>query len=409
MREKLQLKSVPISNLPQQVTYCKRCVISNQRPCSSVEFKHKSDIKHRTMNIAEDGICDACKHAEQKEKIDWKTRERELLKLLDRHRSKNGEYDCVVPGSGGKDSVYAAHILKYKYGMHPLTVTWPPLIYTEVGWRNFRNWIKVGGFDNISFNYNAKVHALLTKLAIENLLHPFQPFILGQKNLAPKIAAKYKIPLIFYGENEAEYGNPMADNATSLRDKSFYTMQNLSDIYLGGVSVQELFDRYGLNLNDIAAYLPIDSKELEDFPLAVHYLGYYLKWTPQEAYYYAVEHADFQANPFRTEGTYSKYNSLDDRIDGFHYYTTYVKFGLGRASHDASQEIRNKHLTRDEGISLVKRFDGEFPEKYFKEVMDYIDMKPEYFNELCNKFRSVHLWKNDNGQWKLKYPIWEAV
>jgi N-acetyl sugar amidotransferase len=350
-------------------------------------------------------MCDACHFALQKEQIDWGEREKELLNLLDKNRRNDGDYDCIVPGSGGKDSAYAAHILKYKYGMHPLTVTWPPIIYTEVGWKNFRNWIKIGGFDNITFNYNANVHALLTKLAIENLFFTMQPFVFGQKNLAPKIALQYDIPLIFYGENEAEYGNPIADNNTSLRDKSYYTAEYLSGIYLGGVSVAELFEKYHLTLNDILAYLPADAKEIEKKKIEVHYLGYYLKWTPQEAYYYAVEHTGFQANPFRTEGTYSKYNSLDDRIDGLHYYGTYIKFGLGRASYDASQEIRNKHLTREEGVALVKHFDGEFPEKYFKEIMDYIGMKPEYYFELCDKFRSPHLWMKEDKKWKLRYQV----
>lgn len=405
MKQKLETKY----GLPEKVIFCKHCVMSNQRPSSTVEFKHSGNTKHKTLQIDGEGICDACRYAEQKGTIDWKQREEELLRLLEKHRRKDGYYDCIVPGSGGKDSGYAAHILKYKYRMHPLTVTWPPIIYTDVGLKNFRNWLYVGGFNNITFNYNAGIHALLTKLAIENLLHPFQPFILGQKNLAPKIALKYKIPLIFYGENEAEYGNPIADNTTSLRDKSYYTMQHLSEVYLGGVSVRELFEKYNLSHNDILPYLPADAKELESSAsgIDIHYLGYYIKWTPQESYYYAVEHTGFQANQFRTEGTYSKYNSLDDRIDGLHYYTTYIKFGIGRATYDASQEIRNKHLTRGEGVALVKKFDGEFPKRYFHEIMDYIGMKPEYFLELCNKFRSPHLWKRENGEWKLKSPIWE--
>ncbi len=401
MSEKLEMKY----GLPEKVIYCKRCVMSNQRPSSTPEFKHTRDEKHATLHIDEDGVCNACRFAEQKEKIDWALREQELMKLLNKHRRNDGHYDCIVPGSGGKDSVYASHILKYKYGMHPLTITWPPIVYTDVGLKNFRNWINVGGFDNISFNYNGKVHAVLTKLAIENLLHPFQPFILGQKNLAPKIACKQEIPLIFYGENEAEYGNPIADNSTSLRDKSYYTMKHMSEIYLGGVPVQELIDKYKFTLNDILTYLPAGSDEIEKANIEVQYLGYYLKWTPQEAYYYSVEHAGFQANPVRTEGTYSKYNSLDDRIDGFHYYTTYIKFGLGRATYDASQEIRNRHITREEGVALVKRFDGEFPEKYFKEIMEHIGIEPEHFLTLCDKFRSPHLWKRENGEWKLRCQV----
>jgi N-acetyl sugar amidotransferase len=379
--------------------------MSNQRPSSYPEFKHTRDRITPTLHIPDDGICDACRYAEKKEEIDWEAREHELHKLLDRYRRHDGGYDCVAPGSGGKDSAYASHLLKYKYGMHPLTVTWPPTLYTDYGWQNFRDWIEVGGFDNISFKPNGRVHRLLTKLAIENLLHPFQTFILGQKNLAPKIAATYKIPLIFYGESEAEYGNPIAETQTSLRDKSYYTMQDLSEIYLGGVSVPELQEKHNLSLNDLAAYLPADYRQLEESKIEVHYLGYYIKWTPQEAYYYAVEHTGFEARPHRTEGTYSKYNSLDDKIDDLHYYTTFLKFGLGRASYDASQEIRNKHLTREEGVALVRRFDGEFPERYFRDVMNYIEMEDERFYELCDTFRSPHLWRKVDDEWKLLHQV----
>ena len=62
-------------------------------------------------------------------------RENELKKLCDNYRKSDGSYDCIVPGSGGKDSSFTAHILKYKYGMNPLTVTWAPHKYTDIGWK----------------------------------------------------------------------------------------------------------------------------------------------------------------------------------------------------------------------------------------------------------------------------------
>lgn len=391
--------------LPAEVKFCQRCVMSNQRPASTAEFKHNAASKKVTMNIDAEGVCDACRQAELKEKIDWKKREQELLKLLDKHRRSDGGYDCIVPGSGGKDSALQAHVLKYKYGMHPLTITWPPILYTDYGYRNWKNWIEVGGFDNISFKPNGRVMKLLTKLSIENLLHPFQTFILGQKSLAPKVALKYGIPLIFYGENEAEYGNPIAENSTSLRDKAYFSAQNIDDLYLGGVSIQDLKRKYGLEMADLAVFLPADYKELSKSKIEVHYLGYYLKWTPQESYYYAVEHTGFQARPVRTQGTYCKYNSIDDKIDDLHYYTTFIKFGIGRATYDASQEIRNKHLTREEGQALVRRFDGEFPDRYFAEIMDYLEIRPEKFMKLCDEFRSPHLWKKVEGEWKLRHTV----
>lgn len=391
--------------LPENVKFCKKCVMSNQRPASTAEFKHTVQSKKATLRIDDDGVCDACKYAAMKENIDWKAREEELTRLLDKYRNNDGSYDCIVPGSGGKDSVYASHMLKYKYGMHPLTVTWPPILYTDYGYRNFLNWIEVGGFDNITFKQNGRVMKLLTRLSIENLLHPFQTFILGQKNLAPKIALKYKVPLIFYGENEAEYGNPISDNVTSLRDRSYYAFNHLNEVYLGGVSVPELIERYGISLAELMSFLPAPYTEVAESKIEVHYLGYYLKWTPQESYYYAVEHTNFQARPFRTQGTYSKYSSIDDKIDDLHYYTTYIKFGIGRATYDASQEIRNKHITWEEGVALVKRFDGEFPDRYFQEIMDYIGINPESFFELCDRFRSPHLWKKVGGKWKLRHSV----
>jgi len=390
--------------LPQNVIFCKKCVMSNQRPASAIEFKHTRDSKKTSMNIDDEGICDACRNAEKKEAIDWEKREKELLKLLDKYRRTDGHYDCLVPGSGGKDSAYQSHVLKYKYGMNPLTITWPPILYTDYGYKNWKNWID-SGFDNISFNRNGDVMKLLTKLSIENLLHPFQTFILGQKNLAPKIAALYDIPLIFYGENEAEYGNPIADNNTSLRSKSYYSYDNIEDIFLGGVSVRELYEKHDLKFQDIKPFLPIEDSILQEKEINIHYLGYYLKWTPQEVYYYAVENTGFKARPFRTQGTYSKYNSIDDKIDDLHYYTTYIKFGIGRATYDASQEIRNNHITREEGISLVNRFDGEFPNRYFSEIMEYLEIEEEYFHNLCNNFRSPHLWVNDAGNWSLRNKI----
>ncbi|WP_108649710.1 N-acetyl sugar amidotransferase [Dongshaea marina] len=410
--------------LPSEVYYCKKCVISNQRPNSAVEFKHTNKSKKKTIHFDSEGVCDACRLSEQKNNtIDWELRDKALRELCDRHRSKNGYYDCLVPGSGGKDSFYAAHILKEKYGMHPLTVTWAPHIYTEWGWKNFQSWIHAG-LDNYLMTPNGRVHRLLTRLAVENLLHPFQPFMLGQKLLAPKMAKKFNIPLIFYGENEAEYGNPIADTNSPLRSSEYFSSSDYDELYLGGVSLTELQEDFGLVSQDLIPYLPISEGDIEECNIETHYLGYYLKWHPQSCYYYAVENGGFVASPERTPGTYSKYNSIDDRIDDLHYYTTGVKFGLGRASYDAAQEIRSLDIERDEGVALVRRYDHEFPERFIDELLSYLSipenefpvaatqfespvMDRHYFDRLCDSFRSPHLWIYDKGLWRLRHPLEE--
>jgi len=394
--------------LPSDVFFCKKCVMSNQRPTSSKEFEHNIKSKKQTIAFDQEGICDACRAAEKKDLINWEDREKKLIKLLDKYRSNDGSFDCLVPGSGGKDSAYQAHILKYKYGMNPLTYTWPPIMYTDYGYENWKNWIEIGGFDNITYKPNGRVMKKLTRLAIENIFHPFQTFFFGQKNLAPKIAAQIGIPLIFYGENEAEYGNPIADNNSSLRSKSIYATKNRDKIYLAGLTVKQLKEEHNLTDKDLNLFMPPTIDEVTKSAIEVHYLGYYLKWTPQEVYYYATENTGFKARPFRTQGTYSKYNSIDDKIDDLHFYTTFIKFGIGRTTYDASQEIRNKHITREEGVALVKRFDGEFPDRYFNDLMSFLEIEPDYFkNELTDRFRSPHLWKkNSVNNWDLKYKVY---
>ena len=401
------MKHKALYNLPSEVKFCQRCVMSNQRPASVPEFKHTRDrVGAQYLQFNGDGVCDACLQGDiKKNQIDWEEREKELVAVLDKYRKDDGSYDCLVPGSGGKDSVYQAHILKYKYGMHPLLTTWPPILYTDYGYENFKNWIEIGGFDNVPFKQNGKAMKLLTKLSIENLLHPFQTFILGQKNLAPKIAAKFGIDLVFYGENEAEYGNPIADNSDSLRDKSYFTYKNLDDMYLGGLPINQILEENDIDLVDLNTFLPLPTDEFDKTNIQIHYLGYYLKWIPQEAYYYAVEHTNFKARPFRTQGTFSKYNSIDDKIDDLHYYTTFIKYGIGRATYDSSQEVRNDHLTREEAQALVNRFDGEFPDRYFDEIMEYLGIEPNRFHEICDEFRSPHLWKQDEGVWKLRHTV----
>ncbi|RXK55713.1 N-acetyl sugar amidotransferase [Oleiharenicola lentus] len=396
--------------LPEDVVFCKRCVISNQRPSSSVEFKHRHEDKKATIGIGADGVCDACRYHDVKEaQIDWGKRDHALKALLDQHRRNDGGYDVIVPGSGGKDSAYTSHILKYKYGMNPLTVTWAPHKYTQIGWKNFESWTHVGGLDNILFTPNGRLHRYLTQQAFLNLLHPFQPFIVGQRIIGPLMAAKFGVKLVMYGENQAEYGNASEENYKPTMDRKFFSVGNPEEMILGGRKVKDIVAEKRFTLNDFAPYIAPDAAYLEERGVEVHYLGYYLKWDPQECYYYAVENTGFQANSERTEGTYSKYSSIDDQIDMFHYFTTLVKFGIGRATYDAAQEIRNHKITREEGVNLVRKYDQEFPNKYYKEFLEYIDITEEQFWETVDRFRSPHLWVKADGKWKLKHAVWHET
>lgn len=410
--------------LPQDIAFCSCCVYSNQKPTSAAEFNHTAKTTKETVHFDEQGVCQACRTVARKRKIDWDDRERELRELCDRFRSKDGSFDCLVPGSGGKDSIFAAHILKYKYNMHPLTVTFAPHMYTDWGWKNFNSWIGAG-FDNYLFSANRRVQRLLTRLALENIYHPFQPFMMGQMYYPSKMALRHNIKLVFYGENPNEYGNRVVKEQPTKELEYFTRSGSEDDLFIGGVSKTDLIGQFGLSAADLDAYMPPTADRLLSSGTEVHFLGYYLKWHPQACYYYAAEHAGFQPSPERTAGTYSKYSSIDDKLDDFHYYTTFIKFGIGRAVHDAAQEVRAGDIDRDEAVALARRYDGEFPERFCEEILAYLSlpareypvastmfeqpiMDRTYFDLLTDRFRSPHLWKREDGAWKLRKTVFDA-
>jgi N-acetyl sugar amidotransferase len=373
--------------LPEKVLFCKRCVMSNQRP--RITFDDK-------------GICSACNFSDYKNNnIDWELREKELQKLCNLHRKGNGDYDVLVPASGGKDSNYVAHLLREEYGMTPLTVTWAPHVYTEIGRNNLTNFID-SGFDNILITPRGDIHRAMTKAAFLEMGDPFQPFIYGQYSAPFRTALQYNISLVFYGEDgEVEYGGAMELSNRSGLSFDDFVRNRFSNIY------PESFSKYGISEKDLKRYT-LSSNEitsLKEINIEQKFTSYYKKWIPQENFYYAADNTGFSVDDARSEGTYTKFASLDDKLDGFHFYLAYVKFGLGRCTSDAAHEIRDGYITREEGISLINKFDGEFPKRHFDEFLSYCDISEAEFFDVIDSWRSPHLWAKKSNEWYLKSKI----
>ena len=377
-----------IYSLPVEVKFCKKCTISNQRP---------------RITFDKNGVCSACNYADYKyHQIDWEEREKELIDLLKKYKKNNGEYDVIVPCSGGKDGGFIAHQLKYKYGMNPLTVTWAPLKATEIGRHNLDAFI-ASGFDHIMGTPNGKVARQLTSLAFKYMGDPFQPFVYGQTNFPLHMAVKYKVSLIMYGEDgEVEYGGDMENAFRPDRTDKGY-----EKYYFSG-RPPEFWLEHGISDVDLKYFMAPKDEEIQDNQTAIYFFGYYKLWDPQENFYYCNKNTGFTVNPERTEGTFTKYAGLDDRIDGFHFYLSFIKFGIGRATSETAHEIRDGKITREEGVALVKKYDGEFPKKYFHEFLEYCSITEHEFNEVLDSLRSDHLRERVNGMWQLKQPVWES-
>ena len=360
------------------VKFCTRCVISSKRP---------------RITFDEEGVCSACRFAEYKERVNWDMREAELRDLCKRYRKGSGDFDVIVPVSGGKDGGFVAHKLKHDYGMTPLCVTWAPLMPTDIGRQNLDAFV-ASGFDVIQGRPNGLTTRKLTRLAFEHMGDPFQPFIYGQTNFPLQMAVRYKIPLIFYGENgEVEYGGDMKNAYKPTRE-----IKDHDKHYFSG-KPPEFWRDHGVSYADLRPFMAPIYEETRR--LQIHFMSYYHKWTPQENFYYCSDHTGFTPNPERTEGTYSKYASLDDKLDGIHYHLAFIKFGIGRCTSDAAHEVRDGHITRDEAVALVRKFDGEFPRKYWQECLDYMGLTEAEALAIIEKWKSPDVWNGD----KLLYQV----
>ncbi len=382
-----------VLSLPTNVQFCSRCVMSNQRP---------------RITFDANGVCSACTYTDWRSDQDWGARREEFLRLLDRFRREDGQFDVVVPCSGGKDSSMIAHRLKHEFGMTPLTVTFSPPIYSQIGWENLRRFTDAG-FDHLLVTPPGDLNRALTRLGFEVFGDHNEVFDRGQMAAPFQIAAKYGISLVMYGENgEAQYGGSSAYN-----DIPGLPWHAFEDIYYSDSldKIVKIANEKGyfpeLRLEDLHHYRLPPPATLEKARIEMHWFSYYFPWIPQEHYYYAAQNTGFRANPEgRTEGTYSKYAQLDDLTDGFLYYLMFIKFGFGRATSDASHEVRDGHLTREEAVRLVRKYDGEFPSRHFQTFLDYLGIDEDRFWQVVTHYRQPHLWRRDSkGEWQLRERV----
>jgi len=359
--------------------YCKKCLYPNTKP---------------ELNLDENGICDACRAAEEKEKIDWTARRRELEKILDKYRSKDGSrYDCIIPVSGGKDSHFQTHIIKNEFGLNPLLVSFHPRDFTELGRKNIEN-IKNLGVDCIEFTANPIIYKKLGKFGLIELGDAAWPEHIGIFTVPVQVAVAFKIPLLVWGENpQMEYGGPASVSSTPYLDREWN--EKHGGYFLDKIKPQDMV-KYGIALKDLKPYLYPSDKEIRSVGVTGIFLGHYIKWDAKKQVE-VVKKIGFSVLDEPNEGTYTNYENLDTKYVAMHDYFKFLKFGFGRATDHASIDIRNKRLTRAEGLKLIKQYEGKIPTKYFQEFLHDFELTESEFFKICDKFTNKSLFKTDKN------------
>ena len=351
------------------------------------------------IEFAADGVCNACRHAEDKDRIDWDARRAEFVELIETLRPKNGPYDCVVPWSGGKDSSAIAHKLKFEFGLNPLLVTFSPLLPNQVGMHNREQLVRLG-FDHLTIRPNQKVARRLARRFFVERGNPKVAWDAGVNAAPLQVAAKFGIPLVFYAEHgESEYGGRvLSEEHRKVRDLAEVLEHQIGDDPQNWLD-EEIEER------DLAPYLYPEPEDVERIGVRALYFAWFFRWSMYDNYEYIRDRIDFRTEPKgRTDGTFTNFDSLDDKIDNLYYYMQFVKFGFGRATRDACRLIQNRRMSREEGLRAARDYDDEFPSTHFRENLEYLGLDEPEFTEIVDLHRNAEIWEFRGNRWELRHP-----
>ncbi|WP_421782398.1 N-acetyl sugar amidotransferase [Kiloniella litopenaei] len=367
------------------IKYCFKCLTPSSRP---------------RIVFDEAGICNACHNAERKKEIDWDARKKEFLDYVERFRPESGPYDCIVPWSGGKDSTAIALKLKFEFGLNPLLVTASPLIPNEIAEHNREELLKLG-FDQVMVRPNQKVARHLAKRFFIERGNPKVHWEATKEAAPLQAAVRYKIPLVFYAEHgESEYGGRVT-NEEAMKIKDFTEVIE----HIVGDDAWNWMDET-VEEKDLAPYLYPEQHEIDALGIKALYFAYFFKWSMYENYEYVKEHIDFMTAPGgRTDGTFTNFDSLDDKIDTLYYYMQYIKFGFGRAVRDGSRMVQNNHLSREKALEFAKLYDDEFPHTYYREQLEYLNLSDEECRKIIDLHRNSEIFTETDKGWQLIHPL----
>ena len=363
---------------------CSKCVMISTRP---------------RLFFDKNNICSACQWSEKKKKINWKLREKKLIKLLNKHRlrSKNNNFNCLVPCSGGKDGSYVAYKLKHKYKMKPLCITVNPHLPTNVGKKNLENFIK-SGYDHITINPDYELMRLLNKYGFEYVGFPYFGWLVAIQTAVVKTALDLNINLVFYGEDgELEYGGKSRTMTNHIfkvdYQKEIYTENHYERI------LKKIKNKKKYNFNYFT-FENKDSNKLKNLELT-HWSSYE-NWDPYRNYVIAKKYCNLTESKLNNVGTFTNFAQNDQALVALHTYMMFLKFGFGRASADAAIEVRRGAMNRSQAINLVNLYDGLYPEEFEELYLDYYKISKAKFHKILDKFANKTILKKKDKKWILK-------
>lgn len=372
--------------------YCKKCVY----PIHAVN-----------IDIDDEGICSSCRTFEEILNLDeasWIKREQKLIEILEKYKKiTQGDYDCIIPVGGGKDSYFQAHYIK-SLGFKPLLVTYYGNNFLPEGEQNLQNMSKKLNCDHYIYKPSEEILIKLNKAAFYMMGDMNWHNHAGIRIIPVKSALYFKVPLFIFGEVSWDISGMF-----SINNYSEFNKRSVLEHDMRGFLKEDFINKENLSKRDVSWYSLPDDKVYFENKLKGIYLGNFIKWDPYKQTDLMKNLYNWQESKLPFERTYRRISNLDDMHEnGIHDYLKYIKFGYGRCSDHASKDIRMKYMTRDEGIKMVKKYDHVKPKKDLRRWLEYVNMNENEFDKVADTFRSKNVWTKDKkGEWK-KNNIWDS-
>ncbi|MEG6548845.1 N-acetyl sugar amidotransferase [Desulfocurvibacter africanus] len=375
--------------------YCKRCLYPrNARP---------------TIIFDEEGVCSGCRYHESRLRIDWDERRTWFEALITEYKSgglnKNPHYDCIIPVSGGKDSHFQVWTMKEVYGLNPLLVTFNHIYNTQESIRNLNNIVTTFGCDLIRFTISPETARKISRYMLRRCGDITWHYHAGIMTFPFQVAVQHKIPLIVWGE----HGFAELTGMVTLDDLVEFTNWKRREHDMRGIEPDSLVadPESGISRKELAPFYYPSDEDIEAVGVRGIYLSNYFDWDALKHGRHMVREFGFKTHPGPRERTFNLYAKIEDHANAVHDYQKYLKFGYGRATDDASMEIRHGRMTREEGIEMVRRYDHRRPPS-LDTYLDFLGISDREFVECTcgNGMRDHEIWEQlVDGTWRARDSV----
>lgn len=337
---------------------------------------------HETIRFDEHGICSVCLNFDQKNQIDWNLKHGQLNEILSKHRG-TGDYDCIIPFSGGKDSVFTLLYAVKNLNLRPLVVSFDHGFYRPNLLESRNRALKNLGVDFLSFTPDWKlVRALMLKSFLEKGDFCWHCHT-GIFSYPLWIAIEKNIPLVLWGEPSSEYTSYYDYSEVELVDEDrFNRIVNL------GISAQDMCARLNYVFEE-RAFKPFtfpDANKLKNLGVVSLPLGSFIPWNVPAQVERIKSELGWIGDSVEGVPPEYDYEKIECYMQGVRDYIKFLKRGYARTTHLTSLDIRNGKKSREESLRMVNEFEGKTPHS-LSLFLEYTGLTEAEFMEVVEKHK----------------------